>query len=98
MTIDWNRTLSLILALAYLAIAAVTGGGRLFFQVLVFLILPLACIWFGEAMGSVAGPASSLLSGGPAITKSSPGCVVVFAGWLLLFTPIVVAIIQAFHG
>ncbi len=92
-TIDWNRTLSLLLALAYLIAAGILGGGGFFFRTLAFLVLPMACIWYGEAMGDITGPGTSFLSGGPAITDASPGCMVKAAGWLVLSLPLVIMFI-----
>jgi hypothetical protein len=54
------------------------GGGFIAFG---FVILPLACIWFSDAMGGFTG-----ISGSVGITASSPGLFVCMAGWILNFT------------
>lgn len=55
-----------------------------------FLIFPLACIWFGDAMGGWTGFSRPL---GPRISQESPGCLVAFIGWILLFLPLLIGII-----
>jgi hypothetical protein len=82
-------------ALFYLIAGGLMGGERLVLRLIVFLILPMACIWFGDAIGSVTGPTTIFLSGGPAITKETPGCAVVIAGWILLLMPLAAAIYLA---
>jgi hypothetical protein len=47
------------------------------------VILPLACIWFGDAMGGCTGPSGTIW-----ITASSPGVIVCIVGWLLLIMPL----------
>jgi len=83
MTLTWNRILSGLLAIIYIAGAFVTGGGEGGFKVLLFVILPLACIWFGEAMGGYTGQSGSI-----GITAPSPGLFVCIAGWILLILPL----------
>jgi hypothetical protein len=53
-----------------------------------FVILPLACIWFGEAMGGYTGP-----SGSTWITGPTPGKVVCIAGWLFLALPLLLILV-----
>jgi hypothetical protein len=54
-----------------------------------FLILPLACIWFSEEMGNYSG---MLMQGGP-MTRT-PGCFVAIGGWFLLTLPLILGIIS----
>ncbi|HXT39369.1 MAG TPA: hypothetical protein VN887_05045 [Candidatus Angelobacter sp.] len=82
-TLTWNRSLSGLLAIIYVIGAFVSGGGESGFKVLAFVILPLACIWFGEAMGGFTGPSGSIW-----ITAPSSGLFVCIAGWVLLIVPI----------
>jgi hypothetical protein len=86
--LSWNRILSGLLALGYVIGAYATTGGEGCFKVLMFVILPLACIWFGEAMGGFTGP-----SGSNWITAPSPGKVVCVLGWLLLALPVVLILV-----
>ncbi len=84
-----GKTLSGAIALSYLLVASFAGGGEAAFKMAVFLIFPLACIWFSEAMGDYVGPTF----GRPGITQTTPGCIVAVGGWLLLFLPVIVAIV-----
>lgn len=86
-----SRVLSSIVAMAYLVFAYFGGGWELTLRVGTFLILPLACIWFSEAMGSYTG----IGFGRGAITSTTPGCVVAFGGWLVLFLPMIALAIMA---
>jgi hypothetical protein len=81
---SWNRILSALLALLYIIIAYQGGGGESAFKVGLCLVLPLACIWFGDAMGGYTGPVG--LYG---ISATSPGVIVCILGWLLLLLPII---------
>ncbi len=48
-----------------------------------FLVMPLACIWFGDEIGEYTG-----MLPGPGINKTTPGSFVRFGGWLLLLLPL----------
>lgn len=88
-----HRILSAIIAIAYITVAYFFGGGEAALKFAAFLILPLACIWYSEEMGSFTGVVR-----GPAITSKTPGCLVAFGGWLLLLLPGIIALIQVFRG
>lgn len=88
-----NKIVSLILSVIYLIIAFFNGGSELLIKTFLFLLLPLACIWFGEEMGKYTGPTFGIK---PHITKESPGCLVVLMGWVLLILPLVLFIINLF--
>ena len=88
---SWNRILSGIVAAAYLTGAYSYGGEELFFAVAAFLILPLACIWFSEAMGDYTGLFPG--PGRPSISQPTPSGVVCFGGWLILLLPIIALLI-----
>ena len=49
------------------------------------VLLPLACVWFGDELGNYVGTVP-----GPAITKRSPGRLVKLGGWILYLVPAVV--------
>ena len=85
-----GRTLSLIIAAVYLVITAISASSpsKLLVGVLMVcgaLLLPLACIWFGDEMGEYIG-----ILPGPAITGKSPGWMVKIGGWVLLLLPAIV--------
>jgi hypothetical protein len=88
MKIDWNRLLSGLLALGYLCGAYFAWDAVTTLKVAGFLTLPLACIWYGDEMGSYVG-----VIRGQAITAQTPGCLVRFGGWLLMLLPLVIGAI-----
>ena len=88
MTLTWNRILSGLLAASYVVIGLGSGSGETALKALVFVILPLACIWFSEPMGGFTG-----LSGNIWITAPSPSIFVCIAGWLLLVLPLIFMIL-----
>jgi len=83
----WGKIISLIISIVYLVISFNIGGIVVFLRILGFLILPLSCIWFSEIMGEYTG----FLHG--EIAQESPGCMVAFVGWILLFVPVVIFLI-----
>ena len=92
-TMNWNRILSGLVAVIYVVGATIGGGVEAAWKVGIFVILPLACIWFGDKMGGYIGPTSS-----GAITNTTPGVLVCIAGWLLLLMPVLVGIGYAIWG
>jgi len=90
---NWNRVLSIIVVAFYIVAGGFAGGARVALLAAVFSILPLACIWFSQAMGGYVGPAWR-----GAITGSSPGIMVCIAGWLLLLLPAIVEVVNVIVG
>jgi hypothetical protein len=84
-----NRVLSAAVAAAYLIAGYVGGGPPLLIKWVLYLLLPLACIWFGEELGAYKGS-----WGAQSINSESPGCLVAFLGWVLLLSPLFVPLIQ----
>ena len=78
-----NRTLSAAVAVVYLVLGYYGGGPILLVRVAMFLLLPMACIWFGEELGAFTG-----VMRGHYVDAESPGCLVAFLGWVLLFFPL----------
>jgi hypothetical protein len=93
MRMSWNRILSGLLAVAYVICALCGGGAEGAFRVAMFLVLPLACIWFSDAMGGYTGPTWRA-----AITAPTPGVFVCIAGWLLLLVPVIIGVVHVFSG
>ena len=83
-----GRIISLVISIAYLVVAYHANGAETAFKAGMFLILPLACIWFSDAMGSFTG-----VMRGQHINATTPGGLVAFGGWLLLAMPLIVWII-----
>lgn len=67
----------------------VTGGGEDRFKLLLCGLSPLACIWFGEAVGGFTGPAGTM-----GTTASAAGRMVRIPGWVNLLLPVVFVILQ----
>lgn len=88
-----SRIVSGAIAIAYVVMVYRTGGGEDALELTIFLVLPLACIWYSEEMGSYPGVIRL-----QAITSKTPGCMVAFGGWLLLFVPVVIWIIALCSG
>ena len=84
-----SRLLSGVVALTYLLVALLsTGKLEAVFGMTRFLLLPMFCIWFPDAMGRRKGVSIGL--GCPVITETTPGDCIAFGGWLLLALPAVV--------
>ena len=86
--VDWNRALSALVAVLYLIMAFAAGGGETFFRAALFLVLPMAGIWFSESIGSYTGNITSRV-----ITKPVEGPAVRIAAWMLLLSPVIAGII-----
>lgn len=72
-----SRILSIFFAVAILAVAVFLGVDFPgIWRCFVFLIFPVACIWFSDAMGNWTGRS---------ITHSTPGIAVALGGWILMF-------------
>jgi hypothetical protein len=93
MTMNWNRMLSGLVAGIYVVGAYIGSGVEAAWKVAIFVILPVACIWFSDAMGGYIGPSSSGY-----ISNTTPGVFVCIAGWLLLLMPVFVGIAWAIWG
>jgi len=87
-TLNKSRIASVVVAAVYIAVGFAANGGEGGLKVSAMVIFPLACIWFGDAMGGFTGPAGSI-----GITAPTPGVIVSILGWLLLLLPIIMAII-----
>lgn len=80
---DRNRVVSGALAAGWLVFLFLLGGGELVMRGVLALILPLACIWFPDAMGGMTTRLPSPVSTVP-ITGTSPACIVRILGWVML--------------
>ena len=79
-----SRVLSAVFAIVILVVALYAGIGIPgILQLVVFLLIPIACIWFSDAMGNLTGIRMGLVR--PAITSSTPGIAVALGGWILMF-------------
>ncbi|MDY6863301.1 MAG: hypothetical protein SV062_09980 [Thermodesulfobacteriota bacterium] len=85
-----SRVISGVITIIYLIIAFLVDGLEGMLDFIMFLMLPLVCIWFSDEMGSYTG-----LIRGHLITSESPGWLVAFLGWILLLFPVIICIITA---
>ena len=86
-----NIIISSIIALTYLILAYLSGGGEAFIKIMMFLVLPLCAIWFPDILGDLM----IIRVFRPSITEKSPGFLVRFLGWILLLLPIALIFISA---
>jgi len=86
---NWNKILSLLAGIAYVMVAAIHGGTEMAFKMALFLVLPLACIWFSQSMGAYTGKFPAEMP----ITQTSPAIMVQVLGWVVLLMPAIVSII-----
>ena len=84
-----SRLASILVAVAYICGSIFYGDQGDLSRCLLFLILPLICIWFGEEVGSLTG----LVFGRP-ITATTPGGFIAFGGWMVLIVPLALAVWQ----
>lgn len=83
---------SIVVALILLLVYISTGRLDVAIRSLGALLIPIACIWFADAMGNLTGVSLGL--GRPSITEKSPGIAIALAGWFLLATIVLVMIFQ----
>lgn len=84
-----SKILSAILAGSYLLHAWLGGGDEAVFRYVLFLMLPMLCIWCSGQLGALPG-----LFAGRMVTAPTPPGFIAFGGWLLLLLPVFVAIGQ----
>lgn len=89
--LDWNRVLSLLVAVFYIITAYCLKGGEIAIKALIFALFPVACIWFSESMGNYTG-----IMGSMPINHISPGFLVRLLGWILLLLPVLLTVFQIF--
>ena len=82
-----SRTLSLLVALAYVVAGYWDSGAATALSVMAFLIIPLACIWFPDTLANMTG----FFFRGQYVDRESPEIWVWFMGWVLLFLPVIAA-------
>ena len=81
-----NRILSLIIAVGCIITAILTSQFGNVVIVVAWIIFALALIWFGDEIGGYTGLSGSGIS----ITRTSPGCAIVFLGWIFLLAPLII--------
>ena len=89
-----NRILSLIIAVGYIIAAILTSQSGNVVIVVAGIIFALALIWFGDEIGGYTGLSGSGIS----ITRTSPGCAIIFLGWVFLLSPLIIWVITYVLG
>jgi len=79
----FSRVISGLIAGFYIAIAGIYSEPYVAIRVAVFCILPIACIWFSNWMGSYRG---FLVSFPLRISWGSPSSLVAILGWVVLLS------------
>ncbi|MEW5943107.1 MAG: hypothetical protein AB1710_04535 [Pseudomonadota bacterium] len=86
-----GRIVSLLVAIASLAIAYFFGKGGTFHLALTVLVLPLGCIWYGSEIGGFVGaPVDGEVKRG-----NIAGTLITVAGWVVLFAILAGLILSA---
>jgi len=80
-----SRLLSLLVVLTYVALVFTYGESGWLIRLVLFLIVPMVCIWFPEAMGSYMGYGLATVG---VTEESPPGCILII-GWVLLLLPVI---------
>ncbi|MBC8205644.1 MAG: zf-TFIIB domain-containing protein [Kiritimatiellaeota bacterium] len=88
-----SRILSGLVALLYLGGALFTGDSETLWRTATFLVFPLVCIWFSDAMGNYTG---FIGFRSPPISQKTPGVFIALGGWLFLLSPLIVAALSSF--
>jgi Zn-finger nucleic acid-binding protein len=87
-----SRLLSGMVASFYLLfVVLATGSLEAVVRLILFLVLPIVCIWFPDKIGNLKGISLGLAR--PMITHETPGDFVAIGGWLLLLCPAVALIV-----
>ena len=80
-SLDTHQILSAVLAVGWLALRAINDGRDSILENLLIIAVPLACIWFPHALGSVTNMMPTLLSTMP-ITRPSAGSLLRIFAWI----------------
>jgi len=89
-----SRALSLVIAAGIVVLGFRLNGIEGAASFALVLLLPLACIWFGDDLGHYMG--SNF--GSQAINRVTPGCMAAFAGWVLLVVIAVLGLTLTLSG
>jgi len=78
-----ERVLSSAICVLWLTIGGVAAGLEGVLRLGMFLVVPMACIWFSESLGEAVG----FMSSGVYVSRSSPEWAVRLLGWVVLLMP-----------
>jgi hypothetical protein len=86
------KFMSLIVTGTYLVAAYFFASPEVLFRVIYFLIIGIACIWFGDPLGSLTG---FRWLANINISQETPGSVIKLIGWIvLLIVPPIILVFQ----
>ena len=91
---DWHFLASTVVAVLYLVVAGVVGGAQAVARMFAFLILPILCIWFPSALGSLMTSLPTLAA--LPINRPSPAGLLRFIAWLALMAPVIGLVVGVF--
>ena len=75
------RTLSLIVASAYLVVAYLFADTYVLLKIISFLFIGIACIWLGDPLGKITG---FRWIGNINVSQETPGGIIKIFGWIVL--------------
>ena len=84
---SFSRPLSLLVAGTYILMVGYGGGAESAFYTGLYTVMPLACIWFSQAMGDYAG--------GMRVRYPSPAPFVFVLGWIVLLLPVIIPVVAS---
>ena len=87
--LEWRRVVSLVVAAAYVVSAFTRSGQVAGLEMILYCVVPVACIWFPEALGEYVGGR---------ITDTSPAAFVSTLGWVVLLVPLLERALWYFYG
>lgn len=74
---ETSRVISILLAIAGLGVAYASLGVEVFHLMMILVVLPLGCIWYGEEIGSFSMDEED-------DSHNPIGALVTYTGWILL--------------
>lgn len=84
-----RKIISGLIILLYIILGLLTDDLESALYIILYCLLPFFAIWFPTEMGDFIGTRL----GAPSITGQSPGCLIHFLGWVMLFAPVFVVLI-----
>jgi hypothetical protein len=87
-----GRAVSILVALACLAIARFSGSGATFHFAIAVVVLPLGCIWYGNEIGGFVGISANEEGGDGNVV----GVVITVTGWVVLVSMLAFIVFFAF--
>lgn len=87
-----GRLASLLVALACLVLAHLSGSRETLHLAITVVVIPLGCIWYGNEIGSFVGMSANEEGGAGNVA----GALITVAGWAVLFAMLAMVVFFAF--